>query len=117
MINTHSGRAKFKNFQILMDRGSSSMIVMGKLRSKLKTKEAEKNTWETQSGEFTTSKKVIVDFGILEFSAIKIVTCKFHVYKSTNGRYDMVLGRDLLITLVVDLKFSNNVIIGGEGPY
>ena len=29
----------------------------------------------------------------------------------------MILGRDLLISLGLDLKFSENIIIGGEGPY
>ena len=29
----------------------------------------------------------------------------------------MILDRDLLIALVLDLKFSENVIICGEGPY
>ena len=29
----------------------------------------------------------------------------------------MILGRDLLTALVLDIKFSENVIIGGEGPY
>ena len=29
----------------------------------------------------------------------------------------MILGRDLLTTLVLDLKFYKNVIYGGEGPY
>ena len=37
--------------------------------------------------------------------------------ESTNGRYDMIPGRDLLTALVLDLKFSENVIRGGEGPY
>ena len=35
----------------------------------------------------------------------------------TNIRYDMILGRDLLTTMGLDLKFSGNIIIGGEGPY
>ena len=29
----------------------------------------------------------------------------------------MILGRDLLTTLVPDLKFSENFIIGGKVPY
>ena len=29
----------------------------------------------------------------------------------------MILGRDLLTALGTDLKLSENVIIGGEGPY
>ena len=45
------------------------------------------------------------------------MTWKSHVEKPTNGRYDMILGRELLTALGLDLKFYNNVIIGGEGPY
>ena len=37
-MNTHSGREKFSNFQILLDRDISSTIVMGKLKSKLDLK-------------------------------------------------------------------------------
>ena len=69
--------------------------------------------WETQAGKFTTSKKVNVDFCIPKFSATNIVTWKCHVDDSTNGRYDMILGRDLLTALGLDLKLSKNVIIGG----
>ena len=58
-----------------------------------------------------------VDFCLPEFSATKIVTWKYHVDKSTNGRYDMILGRYLLTALVLDIKFSDNVIICREGPY
>ena len=73
--------------------------------------------WETQAGKFTTSKKVNIDFCPPEFSATKIVTWKFHVDESTNGRYDMILGRGLLTAPGLDLEFSKNVIIGGEGLY
>ena len=55
--------------------------------------------WETQAGKFTTSKKVNIDFFSPDFSATKIVTWKFHVDESTNGIYDMILGRDLLTAL------------------
>ena len=79
--------------------------------SKLKTKEAEKNTWETQAGKFTTSKKVNIDFFLPEFSATKIVTWKCHIDDSTNVIYDTILGRDLLTALGLDLKFSKNVIL------
>ena len=41
------------------------------------------------------------------------ITCR----KSTNGKYDMILGRDLLTELGLDFKFTENFIIGGEGPY
>ena len=45
--------------------------------------------------------------------ATKTVTWKCQVDESTNGRYNMILGRDLLTALGLYLKFSENVIIGG----
>ena len=36
---------------------------------------------------------------------------------STKGRYEIILGRDLLTALVLYLKFFGRVIVGGEGPY
>ena len=52
-----------------------------------------------------------------EFSATKIVMRKCHVDEYTNSIYDMILGRYLLTALGLDLKFSENTIIVGEGPY
>ena len=42
---------------------------------------------------------------------------KCHLDESTTNRYDMILGRDLLTTLGLDLAFFENVIHGGQGPY
>ena len=58
-----------------------------------------------------------IDFCHPEFSAMEIVTWKCHLYESTNGRYKIILGRYLLTTLGLDLKFYENVIIGGDRPY
>ena len=116
-MNTRSGKEKFRNFQILLDRGSSSTIVMDKQTSKHNQNKSTTTKWETQDGKFMTSKKLNVDFCLSEFSVKNIVTWKCHVDESDEGRYDMTLGRDLIITLGVDLKFSENVIIGGDGPY
>ena len=71
-MNTCGGKAKLKIFRILLDRGSTSPIVMGKLKSKLKEKSTETTMCETQEGKFTASKKVNVDFCLTEFSATKI---------------------------------------------
>ena len=116
-MNTRSRRAKFKKLQIIFDNRRSSTIMKGKLTPKLKSKEALKNMWETQAGKFTTSKKLNVEFLLPESSVKKIMMWKFHLDDSTNGRYDMVLGRDLLTALRLDIKFSDNIIIGREVPY
>ena len=62
--------------------------------------------WETPSGKFTTLKKVKIDFCLPVFSATKIVPWQCHVYESTNSKCDMILGRDLLTALGLDVKFS-----------
>ena len=90
---------------------------MGKLTPRLKSKETAIIMWETQVGNFMTSKKVNIDFFLPEFSATKIVTCECNVDESTNSRYDMILGRDLITALGLDFKFSDNIIIVNEGPY
>ena len=42
---------------------------------------------------------------------------KFHAEESINSGYDMILVRDLLTELGLDIKFSDNTIIGGEVLY
>ena len=37
--------------------------------------------------------------------------------ESIHGRYDIILGKDLLIALGLDLKVSDNVTVGSKGPY
>ena len=74
-------------------------------------------TWETQSRKFATMKKLNLELCLPEFIATKIVTWKYHVEKFINGRYNMILGRDLLAVLGLDLKFSDRVIFDSEGPY
>ena len=35
----------------------------------------------------------------------------------SNGRYEMILGRGLLTSLGMDLKFSDNLVIGSNVQY
>ena len=64
-----------------------------------------------------TSQKANIDFCLPEFSTTKIVSWKCHVNSSMNIIYDMILGRDLLTALGLDLKFSEDIIMGGDGTY
>ena len=73
--------------------------------------------WESQEMNFTAPKKVNIYFCLPEFSVTKILAWKFHVDNQTNSRYDIILDRDLITALVLDLKFSDNIIIGFDGPY
>ena len=46
------------------------------------------------------------------------MTWRFHVDDlQKNSRYDMIIGRDLLLELKLDLYFSNFTIKGNGGAY
>ena len=52
--------------------------------------------WHTQAGNITTNIKAEVEFKWPELSAKNVITWKCHVYDSAKGRYNTILGRDIL---------------------
>ena len=73
--------------------------------------------WNMQAGGITTNLKVKIDFTLPELSATVIMTWNFYVDDSDNSRYDMILGRDLLTALGLNLKSSDHVIEADDGPF
>ena len=73
--------------------------------------------WKTQTWKFMNSKKANIYLCLPDFIATKIVMWKCHVDKSTNGRYNIILGRDLLTALEIYIKCYENFIIGDKQPY
>ena len=73
--------------------------------------------WHTQAGSITTNQNVKLDITLTEIRAMQIVTCSCHMDDSSKGRYDMILGRDILISLWSNLKSSDNVIEEDDGPF
>ena len=73
--------------------------------------------WHTQASNITTNIKVKVYFTLPALSAMNVVTWKFHVDESAKGRYDMILGWDLLSELALNLKLSDHIIEADGGPF
>ena len=71
--------------------------------------------WQTQASNITTNLKVEINFARTEFSATKIVMWDCHVDDSDKYRYNMILGRDLFKTLLLNTHFSEHVIEAGDG--
>ena len=101
-MNTQKGKAKFNNFRILLDSGCSSNIVIRRL-IKTQTKEDFVIQWNTQLGDITTNLKVKIDLTLSEFRPAKMLTWDFHVDDCTQVSYDMILGRDLLKLLGLNI--------------
>ena len=95
-INTRKAKTKFSKFRILLDSGCSFAVVMGRLVEIIHPKKDDVMQWHTQANNITTNPKVEVYFTLPELSATNAVTWKFHMDVSAKGRYDMMLGRDVL---------------------
>ena len=114
-MNIRRGRGQFNNFQILLNIGFSSTIVMGRLVEKLKLEKYSVTQWKTQAENFTTDLKVKLDFTLHSLITTNDVMWKCNVDDSANKRYDMILGRDILTELGLNLKFSEHVIEADDG--
>ena len=73
--------------------------------------------WQTQAGNITTNLKVNLDFSLPALSVKNVGTWKCHVNESAKGRYEMILGGDLLIELVSNLKKSIASSKHNGGPF
>ena len=94
-MNTRKGKAKFKNFCILLDSECSYTIVMGRIIEKLRLEKDTPMQWNTQAKDITTNIKVKVYFTLPTLSATNVSTWNFHVDDSAKDSYDMILGQDL----------------------
>ena len=56
-------------------------------------------------------------FTLPELSTTKIVTWNFHVDDSVEGRYDMILDRDILKALGLNFNFSDHGIKADDGTF
>ena len=72
--------------------------------------------WNTKAGNITANLKVKVVFNLPALIAMNAMTWNFHVVESAKGTYDMLLGRDLLIELGLNLKFSEHATKANDGP-
>ena len=72
------------------------MILMGRLVEKLHPDKYDVMQWHTQAGNITTNHNVKVYFTLPKLSVMNVVTWECHVDDSNKGRYDMILGLDIL---------------------
>ena len=73
--------------------------------------------WHTQTGNIINSLKVKLDFTLPTLGTTNVITWECHMDDSAKGRYDMILGQDILTELVLNLKFSEHVIKADDGTF
>ena len=110
-LNTSLGKPSPVTIRALLDSGASESLVTAKYVKKLRVKDAKASTtvWTTPAGEMKTRSKVKAKFTIPELQEKRLVEWNFHVADDM-GAYDMIIGRDVLSFLGIDIKFSEQVV-------
>ena len=110
--STKQAKRKVKNkllhMQILLDSSCRAILINKKFINNSKSTKDKKTRWTTKAGNFNTNRKCEVDFTLPAFNAKKIVSWNCYVDESdnSNNNYDMIIGRDILHELGIDLMFS-----------
>ena len=110
-FNTRLGKAKPVTLRALLDSGGSGSLVDEKFAKQLRLKKLQKSetVWTTPAGALQTTHKCNAQFTIPELHDNKLIGWDLHVTKNL-GAYDMILGRDVLSDLGIDLRFSSMTI-------
>lgn len=110
-MNLSLGKSKTKMIKVLLDSGASSSLIKKALTTKLRHKKSPPVRWKTAAGHFETSSKCDVEFALKELQEKRLIKSSFHVVNNDMSQYDMILGRDILSHLQIDLEFSTNSIV------
>ena len=96
--------------KILLDSGSSGSIISSKHVKHLTCTPTGDQQWTTKAGSFNTSWKAMVSFILSELQPDKTITWEFHVDEGRTTHYGLLIGRDLLNEVGIDLLFSSKCI-------
>ena len=109
------GRKKNRNkihegLRVLVDTGCSHSIILKKYCSKLKNNKEKE--YATGSGTLKTKYESKVYFSLPEFSDQKIINWVFNVTSSEDLGYEVILGRDILLSLKINISFEKEMFHG-----
>lgn len=103
-------RSQPVTIKALLDSGGSGTLVTEKFCTKLKSiTGGQPQKWLTPAGAMHTTRKVKAKFSIPELNERTMIQWDVHVAKDL-GNYDMIIGRDLMSDLGIDIQFSTDTV-------
>ena len=114
-FNTRPKNAKPKpvTLKALVDSGGSATLVTAKYAAKLKKYTGMKTVWSTPAGSMNTTQQVRAQFTMPELHDNRMIQWNVHVTKDL-GNYDMIIGRDLISDLKMEINFNDNILVWDE---
>ena len=103
---------QLKTIRILLDSGSSGTIINQHFVKRLQTTKTTPAKWKTKAGSFQTNRKATVTFLLYELHKHRKITWPMYIDENSKDKsnYDMIIGRDLLHEVGIDLLFSTKEI-------
>ena len=110
-FNTRLGKAKPVTITALVDSGGAESIATEALVKKLRVRKTTgpPQKWSTANGDISTNKKAKSQFTLPELHEDKLIEWDFHVTRNL-GAYDLIIGRDLMEFLGIDIRFSTQEV-------
>jgi len=102
---------KYKTYLGLVDSGSSGSLVNKEIVEFANFEmQLQKHSvkWDTATGSFHTDGVVTIEnYHLPQFTRKRHITSSFHMFqKRPKDKYDFILGRDLLMELSIDIRYS-----------
>ena len=111
LFNPRRGKAKPVKVVALLDSGGAGSLLSREMAKKLNIrKSAGKPTvWATAGGDIATREKCKSQLKLPELHDDRVIEWDFHV-APTLGTYDMIIGRDMLEFIGMDIRFSTMTV-------
>ena len=108
LFNPRRGKAKPIKVVALLDSGGAGSILTKRLAKKLNIRKTngKPKIWSTPAGDISTTEKTKSQLKLPELHEDRLIEWDFHVAPDL-GVYDMIIGRDMLEFLGIDIKFSD----------
>ena len=105
-----------KRIRILFDSGCGATLINHSFVKKLEKTKIKTTKWKTKAGSFKTEHKCKIKFTLPAFDVNKQITWTSYIEVSdpTKNRYDLIVGRDLMQEIGLDLLFSESTIKWGN---
>jgi hypothetical protein len=95
------------------DSGCSVTVIYKKFVKHWKKQPAKTIKWSTKAGSFKTKKSCDIEFTLPGFHENRKIACKAYVDESHEScSYDMIIGRDIMHSLGINLLFDTAEISG-----
>ena len=98
----------WQRMRILLDSGCAATLINHNLVKTLESTIDKKTKWITKAGNFTTNRKCEITFTLPALHKHREITWKCYVDESDNdsSTYDLIIGRDLMHEIGIDICFS-----------